>query len=103
MSWRPAFLFIVGIGVITAVAMVDPVAQDPTYFLFADQRHMLGIPHFMDVMSNLPFLVVGTMGWRVISVHPETVTPETALAWKVFFFGIVLTAFGSGFFSLATR
>ena len=98
MTWRPAFLFIVGFGVVIAVAMVDPVAQDPAYFLFADQRRMLGIPHFMDVMSNLPFLVVGIMGWRLIKAHPETLTPETNLAWKIFFFGIALTAAGSGYF-----
>ena len=98
LNWRPALLFSVGIGVIIAVAMVDPVAQDPAYFLFADQRRMLGIPHFMDVMSNLPFLIIGIMGWRVITTHPDTLTPGTVLAWKIFFFGIALTAFGSGYF-----
>jgi hypothetical protein len=91
-------LLVVGLGVILAVAMVDPIAQDPAYFLFADQRRVLGIPHFMDVMSNLPFLLIGIMGWRVVATHPETVTPATRLAWKIFFFGIALTAFGSGFF-----
>lgn len=98
LNWRPALLLLVGLGVILTAAMVDPIAQDPAYFLFADQRRMLGIPHFMDVMSNLPFLVIGIIGWRVVTVHPETVSPATRLAWKIFFFGIVLTAFGSGFF-----
>jgi hypothetical protein len=98
MSWRPALLVAISIAVVIAVAMVDPVPQDPSYFLFADQRNLLGIPHFMDVMSNMPFLVLGIMGWRFVYAHPETITPATTLAWKVFFFGIALTAFGSGFF-----
>ena len=98
MSWRPALLFTVTLAVLIAATFVDPVPQDPNYFLFADQRRILGIPHFMDVMSNLPFLVIGIVGWRLIQTHPETTTPATALAWKIFFFGIALTAFGSGYF-----
>lgn len=100
MTWRPALLIAVGAGVIIAVAMVDPVPQDPLYHVFADQRQMLGIPNFMNVMSNLPFLVVGILGWRVISSHSHTVTPTTTRAWVVFFFGMALTSFGSGYFHL---
>ena len=86
--------------VIIAVAMVDPVAQDPLYHVFADRRPMAGIPNFMNVMSNLPFLIVGILGWRMIASNAETVTPATRLAWIIFFFGISLTAFGSGYFHL---
>ena len=90
----------VGLGIIIAVAMVDPVAQDPLYHVFADQRPMAGIPNFMNVMSNLPFLIIGILGWRIIAGNAETVTPTTRLAWIIFFFGIALTTFGSGYFHL---
>lgn len=100
LSWRPALLIAVGAGVIIAVAMVDPVPQDPLYHVFADQRPMAGIPNFMNVMSNLPFLLVGILGWRVISSHSGAVTSTTKVAWMIFFFGIALTAFGSGYFHL---
>jgi hypothetical protein len=36
-----------------------PVADSPEYFLFVDQRHLLGIPYFGDVASNIAFLIVG--------------------------------------------
>jgi hypothetical protein len=98
MTWQAALLLGVSVVVMIAAVIVDPVPQDPLYFMFADQRLMSGIPNFMNVMSNLPFLIVGIMGWRVIVTNEETVTSSTKLAWMVFFFGIALTAFGSGYF-----
>jgi hypothetical protein len=41
----------------------DP--QDQSYHQFADQRTLLAIPHFWNVVSNLPFIAVGAAGlWR---------------------------------------
>ncbi len=100
MKWQPALLLGVGLGVIIAVAMVDPVPQDPNYHLFADQSSYFGTSNFLNVTSNLPFVVVGLLGWRLVLHHDGTVTPATKLAWLVFFFGIALTAFGSGYFHL---
>jgi hypothetical protein len=99
-NWQSALLFTVSFGVIVAVAMVDPVPQDPLYHLFADQRTMASVPNFLNVISNLPFLLVGIMGWRMITQNEETVTPATRRAWIIFFFGVALTAFGSGYFHL---
>jgi len=100
MKWQPALLISVGVAAIVAVALVDAVPQDPNYHQFADQTGMLNIPNFLNVVSNLPFLLVGFLGWRLILQHPETATPDTRTAWLVFFFGIALTAFGSGYFHL---
>jgi hypothetical protein len=38
---------------------LPPVAQHPHYHAFADQRTWLGIPHAADVLSNLPFALIG--------------------------------------------
>jgi len=100
MSWRLALLLTISIAVILAAVAADPVPQDPLYHMFADQRPMAGVPNFLNVMSNLPFLLFGIAGWRVVLSHPETVTAATRPAWVVFFFGIALTAFGSGWFHL---
>jgi len=99
-KWRPALLLTAGLGVIIAVAMADPVPQDPLYHVFADQRPLAGIPNFLNVMSNLPFLLIGILGWRTIAANQASTTPDTRLAWVIFFFGITLTAFGSGYFHL---
>lgn len=100
MKWHSVLLFSIGIGVIFAVAILDPIPQDPLYHVFADQRTMAGIPNFLNVISNLPFLLIGIMGWQTIAGNEETVTPTTRLAWTIFFFGVALTAIGSGYFHL---
>jgi len=99
-KWQSALLLFLGLGVIVAVAMTDPVPQDLLYHVFADQRTMAGVPNFYNVISNLPFLLIGIVGLRSIATHSEVVTPATRLAWMIFFFGIALTAFGSGYFHL---
>jgi hypothetical protein len=60
--WR--MLLVVGIAVAGTVgtAIHGPIIQDPSYHRFADQRTLLGIPNFWNVVSNLPFLAVGVLG-----------------------------------------
>ncbi len=83
-------------------ALVDPVPQDPAYHDFADARLMLGVPNFWNVMTNLPFLLVGTYGLVFVARNPGAIgDPDLHWPWIVFFAGITLTAFGSGWFHLA--
>jgi len=50
---------------LATLPLLPPIAQDPSYHQFADQRTLLGIPNFWNVVSNLPFVLVGTMGlWQ---------------------------------------
>ena len=70
-------------------ALVPPVAQPQDYHQFSDQRTMLGIPHFWNVVSNLPFVLVGAAGLR----HART-----DLAAGAFFAGVLLTGFGSSYY-----
>ena len=100
MRWRPALFLFLSLGVILAVFLADPVAQDLNYHLFADRSALLGVPNFLNVASNLPFLLVGVLGLRLVYCDPETSTPETRTAWLIFFFSIALTAFGSAYFHL---
>ena len=55
------FLLPVVAGLI-ALAFVAPIPQPESYHNFADQRRLLGIPNFWDVVSNLPFAVAGALG-----------------------------------------
>lgn len=80
--------------------LLRPLAQDPAYHAFADGRSMLGIPNFWNVVSSLPFLVIGIWGLVFLARHPGTAARLHA-AWTVFFVGIVVTAFGSGYYHLA--
>lgn len=77
--------------------LTSPIAQDMAYHAFADQRAALGIANFWNVMSNLAFLVVGSAG--LLEVRRHGADPLRA-AWLTFFAGILLTAFGSGWYHL---
>jgi hypothetical protein len=53
-----------GLMIVSLVALLplSPLLQDQSYHQFADQRELFGIPNFWNVVSNLPFIVVGTAG-----------------------------------------
>jgi len=76
-----------------ALLLFDPFAQPLSYHDFADQRQFLGIPNFADVVSNLAFLIAGSLGLIHCLKHRP---PGARLAWTVFFLGFVLVTFGSG-------
>ena len=41
---------------------VPPIPQDPAYHALADHRTMFNVPNFLNVVSNVGFLIVGGMG-----------------------------------------
>jgi hypothetical protein len=53
-----------------ALLLTPPIPQDPTYHHFADRRAGLGIPNFLNVISNLPFAIVGALALRACSSFP---------------------------------
>ena len=77
--------------------ITNPLAQDPAYHLFADERMFLGISNFWNVASNLPFAIVGVWGFVFAGRH---VKDPLRTPWHVFFIGIFLTAFGSAYYHL---
>ena len=82
------------------------LSQPASYHDFADKRTLLGIPNFWDVVSNLPFAVVGIWGLVFIANlkgHKNRVFLDPRERWPylVLFFGLFLTAFGSSYYHLA--
>ena len=100
LSWRSGLLLFISTAVIVVAVFVDPIAQDPAYHRFADQRNFLSIANCLNVISNLPFAVIGVLGFLLVSRYGTTVTPTVKPAWLIFFIGIFLTAFGSGYYHL---
>ncbi|MBI1831714.1 MAG: hypothetical protein HYR84_09720, partial [Planctomycetes bacterium] len=97
--------------------LTPPWPQPEAYHNFADQRPILGMPHMLNVWSNLPFLVVGVWGmiwmWRnpADGALPLTglgspsgtgagspqpfVQPAERWAYWLYFAGLALTGIGS--------
>lgn len=95
------------VGLAAIVAALPPLAQDPSYHRFADARTMLGIPNAANVLSNLPFALVGMAG-LVHLLRPAAADPTSRFVdrrerrcWAVAFAGLGLTAVGSGYYHWA--
>src|SRR5687767_1605356 len=97
---RPYLLPGATVLVVGGVSLLPAIPQDPAYHAFADQRTLMGIPHFWNVVSNLPFLVVGLYG-LVLAARARYADPRERTAWLVLFAGVTLTCFGSSFYHLA--
>jgi hypothetical protein len=94
-TWRHAVLgAIIGASAV-GVASLDPIAQDPAYHAFADQRPWLGIPNAADVISNLPFLVVGLLGLQACRRLPPD---PVRCAWTALFAGVTAVSAGSAYY-----
>jgi hypothetical protein len=81
-------LLIIKIIILIIIFIQPPIYQDQAYHFFADNRYILGIQNFMDVLSNLFFLIFGFIGFK----------NKISASWKIFFLGILLVAPGSAYY-----
>lgn len=94
---------LVGISVAAFVSMlsISPIRQDPAFHNFADGREIASIPNFMNVISNLPFMLFGiTDLWMIKKSRPLGVFEELRMSCALFFVGIFFTGIGSAFYHL---
>jgi hypothetical protein len=101
-SARLIVLALTVIGAIVVTATLKPIPQPLTYHQFADARQMFGIPRACDVLSNLPFVVVGIAG-LVLSVgtNRRFLDSDVPAAYTTMFTGLLLTGFGSAYYHLS--
>ncbi len=103
---------VIALALAVALACLAPaVAQYANYHAFADQRTLWGMPFAMDVLSNLPFAVLGALGLlRLRSVQTPPARRTGFAAWvpcdaqrplaQLFFGGLLLTALCSIYYHL---
>ena len=97
-TWLLVGLVALLVGV---TALVPPVAQDPAYHAFADARAVLRVPNFLNVLSNLPFLLVGALGLALLGRDRgagERAAPGERRPYWLFFTGIAFTGVGSAYY-----
>jgi len=96
--------FVIAFTLLTAAAafLLPAVPQPLDYHDFADQRGAFGIDNFVDVVSNVAFLLAGLAGLFVVfSGRARFEFPGERWPYAVFFLGILLTAAGSAWYHLA--
>jgi Ceramidase len=91
---------LMAVFIVSAVALnlLDPIAQDLAYHKFSDCREFLGVAHFMDVMSNIPFVIIGFIGIRLARKTFRKGTMAEFLMTFVLFVGVFFTGLGSAFY-----
>jgi predicted membrane channel-forming protein YqfA (hemolysin III family) len=102
-SKAPLLLLTVAVVIATIAHLLPPIPQPLAYHNFADQRGWLGIPNFGDVVSNLPFALVGIAGLIFLfgAGAREFSDPRERWLYVVMFASLILTAFGSACYHLA--
>jgi hypothetical protein len=92
----------VAAGIALLTLRLHPIPQPASYHQFADQRRWLGIPNFGNVISNVAFAMIGILGIVFIRRHAMHAFLDPSERWPYYgiFIGLLLTAFGSGFYHL---
>ncbi len=91
-DYRSRILLSISVISIVGMLFLGPVPQDPAYHLFADTRAIGGIANFWNVVSNLPFLLVGLYGFRRL---PDLSRQETRPGYAALCAGVLLVGLGS--------
>ncbi|MBT9567964.1 MAG: ceramidase domain-containing protein [Thiobacillus sp.] len=86
---------LIGVG---ALVWVGPIAQDLRYHQFADTRALGGLLNFWNVVSNLPFLLVGMLGLLRV---PRLTHEATRTGYAVVCMSIAVVALGSAYYHAA--
>jgi hypothetical protein len=106
---RKTALFVlsaVTVILIVVACFLPRIPQPQSYHGFADQRSLLGIPNFWNVISNVPFAIVGIWGLAyLLQLHREDLSlrfidRRERWPYVILFAGLVLTAFGSSYYHL---
>lgn len=93
---RLALLGFLTLAAIVIVGLLKPISQSHAFHSFADQRIIAGIPNFWNVMSNIPFVVIGIYG--LILIGRSHIKRSVALIYAFLFIGILFTGIGSAYY-----
>lgn len=87
--------------VAVSLLLMSPIAQDMSYHQFSDTTTFLGISNTLNVLSNLPFLIVGYLGViEVLKNKNLNIIYENKYAYITLFLGAALVSFGSAYYHL---
>jgi len=91
---RAEAALLLGAAALLALAVFGPALPASAHqHAFADQRGWAGIPCALDVLSNLPFAIVGV--WGLARLRRSAVDATSRALAALFFAGLLCTAMGS--------
>src|SRR3974390_3856287 len=105
LSKRTGAILLVTLTALIALsaALAPRIAQPLSYHHFADFRTAFGIANVGNVLSNLLFAIFGAWGLYFLAQKESSkafLDPRERYPYVTLFLGILLTAFGSGYYHL---
>jgi hypothetical protein len=73
-----------------------PISQDSAYHHFADQRSIFGVSNFYNVITNLPFLIIGVIGFIYFLKLDQN--RFSSIAHLTLFIGVIGIGIGSAWY-----
>ena len=101
---RIAILSLAGLLAILASILFPRVPLGAHYHDFADRRAFFGLPNALDVLSNLPFFLVGIWGllWLLAARSRRAfIDQRERIPYLIFFAGVAATGVGSFWYHLS--
>lgn len=96
---------LLGLALAVAVAALPPLSEPRIFLVLADDRAIFGITNFFNVVSNVPFLLIGGWGLHFLSRaetrQPGAFTdPMEKWPYVLCFLAIALVSVGSAYYHL---
>ena len=88
-------IIILALLAILGMFFLSPIIQNEDYHNFSDTHTILNIPNFWNVVSNIPFLIVGILGLLKLN----SITTHK-IQYFIFFLGVSLVSIGSSYYHL---
>lgn len=101
---RLAILGAISLSALILLFLAPHVPLGPDYHDFVDKRTWLGLPNALDVLSNIPFVLVGGWGLAWLSGKRGKGAfrdDRERVPYQIFFAGVLLTGFGSFWYHMA--
>jgi hypothetical protein len=99
-AWVLGLFFI---ALAAAMVLLPPIATPAHLVVYADRREFFGVPNFFDVVSNLPFVLIGAWGVHAVARKSGSAfgTAAEKRPYGVFFASVALAGIGSMYYHLA--
>jgi hypothetical protein len=98
---RITILALVALVMASAAMLISPIAQPQAFHNFAEQRVLLGIPHFGDVVTNIAYLIVAIAGLAFLASdggRRKFAGFTERLPWIAFFVAVGAVGIGSAYY-----
>ena len=86
-------LSVLGLASLGWLIFLSPINQPESYHHFSDTSSFLGLPHFWNIISNLPFLFVGIYGLLQLNKMNRN-----NHQFRILFIGVIGISIGSGYY-----